>query len=233
MSLRSEKQMIPSQAGTPHAKTVRESRSERVRRAILERVVDGTYPPGTRLLEMQLAREFGVSQAPVREALRELAATRLVEKLPRRGSFVRAASQNDLTEVYLVRSAIEETAGRHAAAALQADPSSLWHAIDHMREAVIADDLRGAVRGSIEFHRAIVAATGNRLMLEIWDSLHLEVRTMATAVRGRVDLHAAAESHVPLAEAFERGDPEECARLLAEHQLHYLSLPHDGGASPA
>ncbi|XAS74681.1 GntR family transcriptional regulator [Micrococcaceae bacterium Sec5.1] len=50
-----------------------------------------------RLLELQLAKDFGVSQAPVREALRELSSTRLAENLPRRGTFVRSASQDDLT----------------------------------------------------------------------------------------------------------------------------------------
>jgi DNA-binding GntR family transcriptional regulator len=204
-----------------------ESLSEKVKQAILERVIDGTYPPGARLVELQIAREFGVSQGPVREALRELAATRLVESLPRRGTFVRAASQEDLAEVYLVRMALEETAGRYAVEALHADPSPLWHALRRMRQAADNGEVRELVRGSVAFHRAVVVATGNRLLLEIWDSLLVEVRTMATVVRGHVDLHAAAEAHLSIVEAFERGDGEECARLLADHQQQYLKLPQD------
>lgn len=208
-----------------------ESLSERVKQAILDRVVDGTYPPGTRLVELQLAREFGVSQAPVREAFRELAATRLVESLPRRGTFVRAASQEDLVEVYLVRMALEETAGRYAFEALHADSSSLWSALEQMRAAADAGDVRGLVKGSVAFHRAVMVATGNRLLVEIWDSLHVEVRTMATVVRGHVDLHHAAELHLPLIEAFEQGDAAMCAQLLAEHQQEYLKLPQDDSTS--
>ncbi|HEV7900230.1 MAG TPA: GntR family transcriptional regulator [Planosporangium sp.] len=204
-----------------------ETLSEKVKQAILERVIDGTYPPGARLVELQLAREFGVSQGPVREALRELAATRLVDTSPRRGTFVRAASQEDLAEVYLVRMALEETAGRYAMEVLHADPSPLWQALRRMCTAADGGDVREFVRGSVAFHRAVIAATGNRLLLEIWDSLLLEVRTMATVVRGHVDLHAAAESHVPIVEAFERGDSEDCARLLAGHQQQYLKLPQD------
>jgi DNA-binding GntR family transcriptional regulator len=201
--------------------------SEKVKQAIIERVLDGTYPPGTRLLELNLAREFGVSQGPVREALRELSATRLVESRPRRGTFVRASSQEDMAEVYLVRMALEETAGRYAMEALHADPAPLHRALDRMRAAADADDVRELVRGSVEFHRAVVSAAGNRLLLEIWDSLHIEARTTATVVRGHVDLHAAAEMHAPLVEAFERGNAEECARLLAEHQREYLKLPQE------
>jgi DNA-binding GntR family transcriptional regulator len=142
---------------------------------------------------------------------------------------VRAASQEDLAEVYLVRMALEETAGRYAVEVLHADPSPLWLALRRMREAAANGDVRELVRGSVAFHRTVVAATGNRLLLEMWDSLLVEVRTMATVVRGHVDLHAAAEAHLPLVEAFERGDGEECARLLADHQQQYLKLPQDEG----
>lgn len=204
-----------------------ESLADKVKAAILERVVDGTYAPGTRLVELQLAREFGVSQAPVREALRELAATRLVETSPRRGTFVRAASQEDLAEVYLVRMALEETAGRYAFEALHADPSPLYAALDRMRLAADAGDVRGLVQGSTAWHRAVMVATGNRLLLKMWDSLLIEVRTMGTVVRGHVDLHHAAELHLPLTEAFERGHDAECARLLADHQQEYLKLRQD------
>jgi DNA-binding GntR family transcriptional regulator len=204
-----------------------ESLSEKVKRTIVDRVVDGTYPPGTRLVELQLAKEFGVSQAPVREALRELSSTRLVESVPRRGTFVRAASQDDLAEVYLVRLALEGTAAAHAYPTLHADPSSLRAALAGMRDAAAANDAHGIAKYSTDFHRAVIAATGNRLMLEIWDSLYVEARTMATVVRGHVDLHAAAEAHVPILEAFETGTPDLCAKLVIEHQHEYAILPQE------
>ena len=62
--------------------------SARIRNALLERIVGGDYAPGVRLVELQLAREFGTSQAPVREALRDLETAGLVTIRPRRGSFV-------------------------------------------------------------------------------------------------------------------------------------------------
>ena len=202
-----------------------ESLAAKVKQAVLERVLDGTYPPGTHLVELSLAREFGVSQAPVREALRELSATHFVETLPRRGSFVRATSQEDMAEVYLVRLALEQTAGREAFERLHANPKPLSDALEIMRAAARADDIKALVRGSTSFHRAVVAATGNRLMLEIWDSLQVEARTLATVVRGHVDLHQAAEAHAPLLDAFINADATTCAELLAQHQREYLDLP--------
>ena len=77
----------------------KESLSERVKRLIVDRVIDGTYPPGTHLVELHLAEEFNVSQAPVREALRELSSTRLVENRPRRGTFVRKISSAEMPEI--------------------------------------------------------------------------------------------------------------------------------------
>lgn len=203
------------------------SLSEKVRQIIVDRVIEGTYPPGTHLVELQLAQEFGVSQAPVREALRELSSTRLVENRPRRGTFVRKISPEELAEIYMVRVALEGTAAFHAFPALHRDATPLREALTQMREAVAAGSARGLAKYSTEFHRAIIVAAGNRLMLEIWDSLFVEVRTMATVVRGHVDPHAAAEAHAPILEAFENGTAELCQSLVAEHQEEYSILPYE------
>lgn len=204
-----------------------ESLSEKVRRIIVDRVIEGVYPPGTRLVELQLAEEFGVSQAPVREALRELSSTRLVENRPRRGTYVRTITPDELAEIYMVRVGLEGTAAFHAFPTLHQDPTPLREALAGMRQAVADNSARGLARYSTQFHRAIIEACGNRLMLEIWDSLFVEVRTMATIVRGQVDPHAAAESHVPILEAFESGDAELCRKLMTEHQQEYSIIPRD------
>lgn len=206
---------------------VTESLSEKVKRIIVDRVIEGAYPPGTHLVELQLAEEFGVSQAPVREALRELSSTRLVENRPRRGTYVRSISSDELAEIYMVRVALEGTAAFHAFPVLHQDPTPLREALSRMREAVAEGSARGLARYSTEFHRVIIEASGNRLMLEIWDSLFVEVRTMATIVRGHVDPQTAAEAHAPILEAFETGDAQLCQKLVAEHQQEYSILPHE------
>lgn len=204
----------------------KESLSERVKRVIVDRVIDGTYPPGTHLVELHLAEEFDVSQAPVREALRELSSTRLVENRPRRGTFVRKISSEEMAEIYMVRAALEGEAAIHAFPILHQDPAPLRAALEGMREAVQGDSARGLAKYSTEFHRAIIEASGNRLMLEIWDSLFVEVRTMATIIRGHVELKAAAEAHAPILEAYETGSAELCRELVTRHQQEYTILPH-------
>lgn len=219
--------MCQNNGMSPSSSFAAESLSEKVKRIIVDRVIEGVYPPGTHLVELQLAEEFGVSQAPVREALRELSSTRLVENRPRRGTFVRSISSEELAEIYMVRFALEGTAAFHAFPVLHRDPTPLREALARMRQAVEEGSARGLARYSTVFHRAIIEASGNRLMLEIWDSLFVEVRTMATIVRGQVDPRAAAEAHVPILEAFEHGDAQLCQKLVTEHQQEYSILPHE------
>ena len=84
---------------------------EQIKDLLWERIADGTYPPGDRLIETRIARELGVSQGPVREALRQLAGMGLVVFEAHRGCRVRRVDQDELDEVSVVRAALEETAG--------------------------------------------------------------------------------------------------------------------------
>ena len=71
---------------------------EHIKDQILERILDGTYEPGERLVETRIAREFETSQVPVREALRELEALRFVESEPFRGARVRAFTLDEIED---------------------------------------------------------------------------------------------------------------------------------------
>ena len=86
----------------------RPCRRNKIRNTVVARILDGTYPPGTRLKELALASEFGVSQAPVREALRELEASGLAVSEPFRGTRVLGADAADLGEAYELKAVIEE-----------------------------------------------------------------------------------------------------------------------------
>ena len=89
---------------------------QRLKEALLRRILGGHYDPGERLVELRIAQEFGTSQGPVREALRELEATGLVTNLPRRGTYVAEVMGDGLREIYAVRGALEEQATRTATA---------------------------------------------------------------------------------------------------------------------
>jgi len=109
--------------------------SHAVKDRLLEGIVDGTYPPGSRIVETRVARELGTSQAPVREALRDLELLRLVESEPFKGSRVRAFGNAELVEVYPVRAVLEELAAKEATKKLAGDVSALEAEVEAMREA--------------------------------------------------------------------------------------------------
>lgn len=190
-----------------------------IRRTVLDGLIEGRWGPGDRLVERQLAAELGVSQAPVREALRELEALRLIECPPNKGARVRALTEADLRQVYEVRAGLEETAvrlGRPSVAALREHLARLHEAA--------AGSLADQVRHGVAFHREIVAASGNDVLLSVWESLGIEVWTHLSVRLFRTQAVENAADHEPLVAAFERGDPQ-VGELLRAHILSYAPPP--------
>jgi DNA-binding GntR family transcriptional regulator len=193
----------------------------RIRNALLERILNGHYQPGDRLVELQLAREFGCSQAPVREALRDLEKGGLVTIRPRRGSFVNDYHAHTQHEIYTVRGALEEAAVRLATSGLKNDISALAGHLEGMREAARDGDVDASIDHSVGFHRTIMRAAGNELLLRMWESLHVEMHSRKTTLQPNIDMFAVAESHTPILEAIATGDVERACRLSREHQAYF------------
>jgi DNA-binding GntR family transcriptional regulator len=197
---------------------------EQVKELVLERILDGTYAPGDRIVETRLAQELGTSQAPVREALRELELLRFVESEPHRGARVRAVSAEQMAEIYPVRAALEEVAGREAAKRLHGDVHALEVEVEEMRAAARDGDIHRQVEHDVRFHRLIVESAGNATLLEVWKSLRIEARTVITLLAGGVDPAELVELHVPVLEALRAGDPDEAGRVLRHHVEHFADL---------
>src|SRR3990172_7822000 len=94
--------------------------SAQVKERLLEAILDGRYPPGARIVETRVARELGTSQAPVREALRDLEALGVVETTAFRGARVRRPSAAELLEAFEIRAELESLGARPAATRLTA-----------------------------------------------------------------------------------------------------------------
>jgi DNA-binding GntR family transcriptional regulator len=194
---------------------------EHVKEVILERILSGEYAPGQRLVETRLAHELDTSQVPVREALRDLEMLRFVESEPFRGARVRAVSQEELLEIFPVRSALEEIAAREAAIRLGGAVGALEAALEEMVAAATAGDMHEQVQRDVAFHRIIVEGCGNSILRDVWLSLRIEARTMITALRTGIDLDEMAAIHEPILEALRRRDPDAAARAMVDH-FHFL-----------
>jgi DNA-binding GntR family transcriptional regulator len=203
---------------------------EQVKELMLERILNGSYQPGERLVETRIAQELGTSQAPVREALRDLELLRFVESEPFRGARVRAVSAEELAEIYPVRAAIEEVAARAAAVRLDGRVEALEAELAAMRASADEGDLHGLAEHDAAFHRLIVEASGNSILLEVWTSLRIETRTAITALKTRVDGHEIVALHDPVLEALRARDPDRAGAALRRHVEHFGDLMK--GAAP-
>lgn len=198
---------------------------EQLKEQILQRILDGEYEPGARIVENRLMKEYGVSQAPIREALRDLEAMRFVESQPHRGVRVRLISQKELGEMYPVRAALEEVAGRTAAPLItDATLDLLDGEIGAMRAAADRGDLHGQLVHDARFHELIFEASGNSLLLDVWRSLHAEIRALITYTRSHTALGAIVDSHLPILQALRLRDPALAGKEMRHHIEHFGSL---------
>src|SRR4029450_7291485 len=108
---------------------------EEIREKLIEDILNGRLAPGSRIVETRIAQQFGVSQGPVREALRDLELYGFVVSSPFRGTQIRKISTEDLLEIYPLRAAIEGVAARTAAVKIDdATLATLEQLIDTMRD---------------------------------------------------------------------------------------------------
>lgn len=190
---------------------------EQVKDVLLQRIVSGELQPGERLVETRIAQELGTSQAPVREALRDLELLRLVESEPFRGSRVRVFDEEEMIEVYPVRASLEELAARLATEKLGGDVSSLEVEFEAMKKAVRSDDTNALVQHDIAFHRLIVEAAGNSVLEQCWKSLGVESRITVSLYGTYMDPTQAAERHVKLIDAIRSQNASAAAREARKH----------------
>jgi DNA-binding GntR family transcriptional regulator len=159
---------------------------DHIRDTLVGRILDGTYPAGTQLKELYLAREFDVSQAPIREALRELEGSGLVASERFRGTRVRGADYAEMRESYELRIMLETRSVALAAPYSQQLLADLGEYLRDMDAAVRIDDSEGYIDNALRFHRRLVESSGNRTFLAVWDSLLWDIR-------GRIALRRLAE----------------------------------------
>jgi DNA-binding GntR family transcriptional regulator len=193
-----------------------------VRQVILDRILNGTYQPGARLIELQIARELGTSQTPVREALRGLEAARLVETKGYCGTRVRSVSAQEMSEAFYVRGALEEAAAGRAAGKLAGNAKVLRTHLQAMLRAAKDNDQGAYTKNNLAFHRAIVEASGNRILLQTWDGLAMDSWVRIRVSQLAPTFRRIAARHRPIIDALERGDGREAGRLLREHAHSFM-----------
>ena len=196
-------------------KPLREIVSDALRQAIR----DGILPPGERLMEIPLAEELGVSRTPIREAIRILEQEGLIVMIPRRGTYVADMSLKDITEVFELRSILEELAAELAAERItneeiEALEQHLVEIGNYMNE----KNLDKVVQADILFHEILYKASRNDRLVEMIHNLReqtLRFRTLSMSQTGR--LAKTWDEHRQLVEAISDRDVERARQIARIH----------------
>jgi|ERR1700733_7484848 DNA-binding GntR family transcriptional regulator len=199
----------------------RDSMAERVKQDLLRRIMSGELSPGTRLVELHIARELNTSQGPVREALCELEGLELVVTAPYKGTRVREVTPKDIREAYMVRATLEELAGRLAAPHFEGSVEALKKAASAILAAAAKKDVTNYAHHDMNFHRLIVDGASNRILLRTWNSLAFEVRLQMWLIRSNIDLMTVQEAHWKIIDALEQGDGKRAGELLRKHIFNF------------
>lgn len=218
--------VAPREAPERHAlpATLVEVAAHRLRDAIMS----GALQPGEKIIEEQLCANFGISRAPLREALRVLAQQGLVEHLPRRGSRVTEWSSQDILQLFELRGLLERHAIESALPLDDPDAAlpAVRGALEHMREATFDLERDDAHR---EFHAAVVGLAGNRQLDIALEPILLKLQLpMAVNLREEARHHHASdglERHEAILVALESNDPAVVVVAMHQHgHLNYLPL---------
>ena len=198
---------------------------EFIRDALLDRIARGDLTEGQRVVEATLVAEFAISATPVREAIRELVAMGVLDAHNNKGAFVRQIQLDETIEAFEVRAALETLAARTAARLLKGRCADLRRSAKAIVESAKRKDFSAFQEHNQTFHRAIVAAAKNDVLLRTWDSLFFQIRTRWTMdYLQTFDPVAIAREHVPIVDALESGMPDLAASLMASHSAHLVSF---------
>ncbi|ABG03186.1 transcriptional regulator, GntR family [Rubrobacter xylanophilus DSM 9941] len=182
-------------------------------------ITGGRLQPNERLIELDIARELGVSRAAVRNALIRLEQEGLVKREPNRGARVRLVSEEEAVEILEARMALECVAVRHAALnRTQEDIAGLREILSQMESRLEAGDLLGASDLNGQFHRRLVEISNHATISKLLKMLNSQLirfqyRTILTPGRPASSL----AEHRAIFEAVEAGDPERAEQAMRRH----------------
>ena len=189
----------------------------RLRAAIME----GVYAPGDHLVERRLARQFGVSHIPLREALARLVEEGLVVRLPRRGARVASLTPRALEEVSSLRVVLEQFVVRRLKGRFTPEAhAGLQGIVDAMRSAADRHDLVRVHELDQQFHQRLWELTDHALLVEVAAQMRSRMNYFfraAAASLGPAEVRQHAESHAELLEVIASGDLRAAERAMQRH----------------
>ncbi len=206
------------QAGSPEPI---QSLTARVQGALERMIVGGELKSGERINEKLLSARFGVSRGPIREACRALTQAGLLTAVPNRGMFVRELALKEVLELYDVRAALDDLAGRTLATRItRAQLEPLEHLVAEMDAAAAQRDLDRYYPLNFRFHDQLVRLAGNQRLILHYGTLVKELHVFRR--RGLLEegsMRVSNEEHRRVVAALRQGDPVRAGSFMRGHVL--------------
>ena len=175
------------------------------------------YRPGQRVRLKEIAAKYGLDNDAVLKLFTEFQSLGLITLSGKFSAVVHSPNAKEMHEAYEIRAGLEEIAGRTAADVLRENTAELQKELDAMRAAVSISDLDGYAEHDARFHRSILQASGNRVLLQVWETLAFDIRIRIAIGKLSKELHEVVESHQPIIDALQNGRAREASRLLRNH----------------
>lgn len=195
----------------------RDSLKEQVKRILKKKIYSGELAPGERLKIIPISESLNVSQAPVREAIQCLVTGGLLEHIPNVGVRVREFSEEEVRETYHVRKILEMASIRQTSTQPKMLATILKTHLKQMEIASKKKDVESYIKHNNLFHRSMVQTTGNKKMLDVWDSLRLPQFMKQAISNLKMPLEEMMPLHSAIIDALNEGSVEKAATALEKH----------------
>lgn len=192
--------------------------SEEIVELIKEQILNGELNPGNRIVETKLAKELGISQTPVREAIRQLSGEGIITIVTNKGPMVREFCMKDVFEIYSLRAVLEGLAIRLATQrASDVDIGKLRQFYEEMKAKLNDEDVPSLLQDSLYIHQTIVRLSGHERLDAIYKSLSFQIALANRMLGKQSTKKKEVEQHWELIEALTLRDPDEAERVMRKH----------------
>jgi len=194
---------------------------EQVTEFLTNAIIDGRFENGRRLVENELQRQFGISRAPIRESFRVLERKGLVTIIPRKGTFVRKITKNDIEENFPVRACLEGLAARMAISHLrEEDFKKMESTLLRMTEGARENDFKSYFKHHLHFHEIFINASKNNTLIGILENLRRQaVWFRFSYLWHQENFEYAIRVHHEILDSFLNKDADRVETLVKEHIL--------------
>lgn len=195
---------------------------EEIKQILMQAILEGRLKPGERIVETQWAKKLGVSQAPVREAIKQLESINLLENIPFQGAFVCQVTPKDMRDAYIVRLELESLGAKDAVKYVTDKKLiPIKKALDTIETAAASGDFIKYIEQDVVFHQLIMELSPNQFLLKLWQFCNIKEWTVLGTRWSQLPLETLGYRHQAIYDALVNRDEE---MLIKECRQHTYAL---------